>query len=97
MIPSGYLTADRVDRARAAGRLSARLAVLEARRRSAEHVVAVLLETWGESVIDQQQTGWQEMDDAARDVIDALSALLGAVDLARGEADVSPPAPRSAP
>lgn len=101
MIPSGRLHHhDLTARESGSSRLAAarRLADLDARRRTAEHAVDTLLETWRESPIAQQRTGWQEMDDAARDVIDALSALLGELDLARDEVAVSPlPAPRSAP
>lgn len=97
MILSGYLTADSVDRASASGRLSTRLAEIEARRRSAQDAVDALVEAWRENPVVQHQHQWREVDDAAHDVVDALSSLLGAIDLAREEVTVSPPAPRSAP
>lgn len=98
MILSGYLTADRVDRASTSGRLSARLAVIEARRRTAEQAVDALLEVWRTDPSGQHEAGWQEEDDAAHDVVDALSSLLGALELARQERRVrTVPAPRSAP
>jgi hypothetical protein len=82
MILSGHLTADRVDRAAAT---SALLADLNARRRTAELRVDALVEVWRDQAAHRKQAGWGEMEDAARDAIDSLSALLGAIDLARDE------------
>ena len=95
MIPSGHLTTDRGGSAR---RHSARLAMVDTRRRSAEDAVGVLLEVWRSSTTMPQEVAWDEMDEAAGAAIDALAALLAAIDLVREEAEVSSvPAPRPAP
>lgn len=95
MILSGYLSADSVDRTSASGRLSARLSDIDARRRSAEHAVDALVQAWRENPVVQQQDRWRAVDDAAHEVVDALSSLLGEIDLAREEMAVNPPSPRS--
>lgn len=95
MILSGHLHHDRHSRT-AAARLSARLADVDARRRVAERSVDALLASWQGGAALHQQSGWQDWDVAANDVIDSLSALIWALDLAREEltdarAEVSPP------
>ena len=85
MILSGHLQHDRRDRHghRAADRLSDRLADIDARRRVAERSVDALLASWQGGAVLHQQSGWQDWDLAANDVIDSLSALIGVLDLAR--------------
>ncbi len=84
MILSGRLGInDRADRVAASSRLAAHLADIDARRRAAELTVDALVQSWRGGAAVQQESGWQEVDDAARDAIDALSSLLGAIDLAR--------------
>ena len=87
MILSGHLRHDPYDRrgATAAARLAHRLADVDARRRVAERSVDALLASWQGGAALHQQSGWQDWDSAANDVIDSLSALLGALDLAREE------------
>ena len=87
MILSGHLHHDRRDlRGRtAADRLADRLADIDARRRVAERSVDALLASWHGGAALHQQSGWQDWDLAANDVIDSLSALIGALDLAREE------------
>lgn len=87
MILSGHLHHDRRDRhgRTAADRLSERLADIDARRRVAERSVDALLASWQGGAVLHQQSGWQDWDLAANDVIDSLSALIGALDLAREE------------
>ncbi len=84
MILSGHLHHDRHSRT-AAARLSDRLADIDARRRVAERSVDALLASWQGGAALHQQSGWQDWDMAANDVIDSLSALIGALDLAREE------------
>lgn len=67
----------------ASSALSARLVELDERRRAAEACVDVLLASWRGDAATHFATHWQEWDGAATGVIDALSALLGSVDLAR--------------
>ncbi|GAA5109002.1 hypothetical protein GCM10023339_08630 [Alloalcanivorax gelatiniphagus] len=86
MILSGYLSHDRADRAATSARLSSRIAEIEARRRAAERSVGQLADAWRGDAGRHEESGWQEWDDAARHAIDALSALLGTLDLAREEA-----------
>jgi uncharacterized protein YukE len=88
MILSGHLHHDRHSRT-AAARLADRLADIDAQRRVAERSVDALLASWQGGAALHQQSGWQDWDLAANDVIDSLSALIGALDLAREElADV---------
>ena len=88
MILSGHLHHDRHSRT-AAARLADRLADIDAQRRVAERSVDALLASWQGGAALHQQSGWQDWDVAANDVIDSLSALIGALDLAREElADV---------
>ena len=84
MILSGHLHHDRRDRhgRTAADRLSERLADIDARRRVAERSVDALLASWQGGAVLHQQSGWQDWDLAANDVIDSLSALIGVLDLA---------------
>jgi uncharacterized protein YukE len=102
MILSGRLHHDRRDRhgRTAADRVADRLADIDARRRVAERSVDALLASWQGGAALHQQSGWQDWDAAANDVIDSLSALIGALDLAREEltdarALSGPPRPRS--
>jgi uncharacterized protein YukE len=85
MILSGHLQHDRRDRhgRTPADRLSDRLADIDARRRVAERSVDALLASWQGGAVLHQQSGWQDWDLAANDVIDSLSALIGVLDLAR--------------
>jgi uncharacterized protein YukE len=87
MILSGHLHHDRRDRhgRTAADRLSDRLADIDAHRRVAERSVDALLASWHGGAALHQRSGWQDWDLAANDVIDSLSALIGALDLAREE------------
>jgi uncharacterized protein YukE len=100
MILSGHLHHDRHSRT-AAARLADRLADIDAQRRVAERSVDALLASWQGGAALHQQSGWQDWDLAANDVIDSLSALIGALDLAREEladvrAQVSVPRPAGA-
>ena len=63
------------------------MADLDERRRAAELAVDVLLSSWRGDAGSHFASQCQEWDAGARDVIDALSALLGAIDLARSEID----------
>lgn len=83
MIISGDLDLDRAAHEAASATLSARLAELDERRHAAEGCVDALLSSWRGEAAGHFASRWQEWDGAARDVVDALSALLGAVDLAR--------------
>lgn len=83
MIISGNLALDRAAHRAASSSLSARLAELDERRRAAEACVDALLASWRGEAATCFAAHWQEWDGAATDVVDALSALLGAVDLAR--------------
>jgi len=87
MILSGHPHRDRRDRhgRTAADRLSDRLADIDARRRVAERSIDALLASWQGGAALHQQSGWHDWDLAAHDVIDSLSALIGALDLAREE------------
>jgi WXG100 family type VII secretion target len=87
MIISGSVALDRAAHAAASSDLAARLAGLDERRRSAELAIDVLLSSWCGEAATHFASRWQEWDAGARDVIDALSALLGAVDLARADID----------
>ena len=92
MIISGTVAVDRAAHEAAASDLAARLAGLDERRRAAELAVDLLLSSWRGDAATHFAERWQEWDTGARDVIDALSALLGAIDLARaeiGEADTA--------
>ena len=83
MIISGDLDLDREAHHAASATLSARLAELDERRRTAEACVDALLSSWRGEASICFASRWQEWNGAAGDVVDALSALLGAVDLAR--------------
>lgn len=83
MIVSGNLSLDPAAHAASSARLSARLSDVDDRRRAAERTVSALLESWRGQAATRFQAGWQEWDSSASDVIDALSALLAAIDLAR--------------
>jgi uncharacterized protein YukE len=85
MIISGHLQHDRSSRAVVSSSTAARVAEVDARRRAAEASIDALVVAWQGGTARHQRSGWQEWDDAARDAIDALSALLGALDLARRE------------
>ena len=87
MIISGSIALDSAAHAAASSDLAARLADLDERRRAAELAVDVLLSSWRGDAGSHFASQWQEWDAGARDVIDALSALLGAIDLARSEID----------
>ena len=87
MIISGPLAIDRAAHEAAASDLAARLAGLDERRRAAELTVDLLLSSWRGDAASHVAARWQEWDSGARDVIDALSALLGAIDLARDDID----------
>lgn len=87
MIISGSVALDRAAHAAASSDLAARLAGLDERRRAAELAIDVLLASWRGDAASHFTSQWQEWDAGARDVIDALSALLGAVDLARDDID----------
>ena len=87
MIISGSVAIDRAAHAAASSDLAARLAGLDERRRAAELAVDVLLSSWRGDAGSHFASRWQEWDAGARDVIDALSALLGAIDLARADID----------
>ena len=83
MIISGTTAIDSAAHAAASSDLAARLAGLDQRRRAAELAVDVLLSSWRGDAGAHFASQWQEWDAGAREVIDALSALLGAIDLAR--------------
>jgi uncharacterized protein YukE len=85
MIISGQLQHDRSGRAVVSSFAAARIAEVDARRRAAEACIDALVAAWQGGAARHQGSGWQEWDSAARDAIDALSALLGALDLARLE------------
>lgn len=87
MIISGSVAIDRAAHAAASSDLTARLAGLDERRRAAELAVDLLLSSWRGDAGSHFASRWQEWDAGARDVIDALSALLGAIDLARADID----------
>ena len=85
MIISGTVAIDRAAHEAASSDLAARLAGLDRRRRAAELAVDLLLCSWRGDAATHFAQRWQEWDAGARDVIDALSALLGAIDLARAD------------
>ncbi|HSF35946.1 MAG TPA: WXG100 family type VII secretion target [Nocardioides sp.] len=85
MIISGHLQHDRTGRAVVSSFTDARVAEVDARRRAAEASIDALVVAWQGGAARHQRSGWHEWDDAARDAIDALSALLAALDLARRE------------
>jgi WXG100 family type VII secretion target len=87
MIISGSVALDRAAHAAASTDLAARLAALDERRRAAELAIDALLSSWRGDAASHFASRWQEWDAGARDVVDALSALLGAVDLARDDLD----------
>ncbi len=66
-----------------------RLAELDQRRRAAAATVDALLASWRGDAATHFASRWQEWDGAATDVVDALSALLGAIDLARRDLEAS--------
>jgi uncharacterized protein YukE len=85
MIISGHLHHVRSRRDVVSSFTAARTAEVDARRRAAEASIDALLVAWQGGSASHQRSGWQEWDDAAHETIDALSALLGALDLARRE------------
>jgi WXG100 family type VII secretion target len=85
MIVSGTLAIDRATHAAATARFTDRLADLDERRRSAELAVDALLQSWRGDAASHFSSRWHDWDSSAQEVIDQLSALLGAVDLAREE------------
>ena len=85
MIISGHLQHDLSGRAVVSSFTAARIAEVDARRRAAEASIDALVVAWQGGTVRHQGSGWQEWDDAAHDAIDALAALLGALDLARRE------------
>lgn len=89
MILSGNPCLDRAAHAAASSSMSARLAELDQRRRTAASTVDALLSSWRGDAATHFSSRWQEWDDAATDVVDALSALLGAIDLARRDLEAS--------
>lgn len=89
MIFSGDVTLDHAAHDAASSSMSARLAELDQRRRAAATTVDALLTSWRGDAATHFSSRWQEWDGAATDVVDALSALLGAIDLARGDLEAS--------
>ena len=87
MIISGTVALDRSAHAAASLDFAARLGGLDERRRAAELAVDALLSSWRGEAASHFAARWQEWDAGARDVIDALSALLGTIELARDELD----------
>ena len=85
MIISGHLQHDRMGRAVVSSFTAARVAEVEARRRAAEASIDALVVAWQGGTARHQGSGWLEWDNAAHDAIDALAALLGALELARRE------------
>ena len=85
MIISGHLQHDRSGRAVVSSFTEARVAEVDARRRAAEASIDALVVAWRGGTARHQRSGWQEWDDAAREAIDSLSALLASLDLARRE------------
>lgn len=97
MIISGHLQHDRSGRAVVSSFTAARVAEVDARRRAAQASIDDLVVAWQGGTARHQRSGWEEWDDAARDAIDALAALLGAIDLARqeiGDLERGPTVPR---
>lgn len=92
MIISGHLHHDRSSRAGVSSSTAARIAEVDARRRAAAASIDTLVVAWQGGTARHQGSGWQEWDRASRDAIDALSALLAELDLARQEiADLEHP------
>lgn len=85
MIISGHLHHDRPARAAVSSSAAARIAEVDARRRAAAASIDALAVAWQGGTARHQGSGWQQWDDAAHDAIDALSAMLGSLDLARRE------------
>ena len=85
MIISGHLQHDRSSRAVVSSFTAARIAEVDARRRAAEASIDALFVAWQGGTARHQGSGWQEWDRASHDAIDALSALLAALDRARRE------------
>ena len=85
MIISGHLQHDRSSRAVVSSSSGARIAEVDARRRAAEASIDALFVAWQGGTARHQGSGWQEWDRASHETIDALSALLAALDLARRE------------
>lgn len=89
MILSGNLSLDRAAHAAASSSMSVRLAELDQRRRAAATTVDALLASWRGDAATHFSSRWHEWDGAATDVVDALSALLSAIDLARRDLEAS--------
>ena len=85
MIISGHLQHDRSGRSVVSSFAAARIAELDTRRRAAEASIDALVVAWQGGTARHQGSGWHEWDSAARDAIEALTALLGALDIARDE------------
>ncbi|GAA1934544.1 WXG100 family type VII secretion target [Nocardioides hwasunensis] len=85
MIVSGTLALDRAVQAAAAAEFAVRLSELDERRRDAEQAIDALLVSWRGNAASHFAARAHEWDSAAMEVIDSLSALLGAVDIARRE------------
>ena len=85
MIISGHLHHDRPARAAVSSSAAARIAEVDARRRAAAASIDALVVAWQGGTALHQGSGWQEWDRASHDTIDALSALLTALDVARRE------------
>jgi WXG100 family type VII secretion target len=81
MIISGHLALDPAAHQAASSTLAARLAELDQHRRTASACVDALLSSWRGDAATHFASRWQEWDGAACDVVDALSALLGAIDI----------------
>ena len=85
MIISGHLQHDRSRRSVASSFAAARIAEVDARRRAAEASIDALVVVWQGGAARHQGSDWHDWDSTARDAIDALSALLTALDAARDE------------
>lgn len=81
MIPSGHLAHDHLTRTRAAVHHPAWTPDIEPSQRAAQAAIERLLASWDSDTARGLEAAhlWE---DAAMDAIDALSVLLGAVDLA---------------
>lgn len=85
MIISGTIVLDADGQAATCHDLRARLAGLEERRSAAARTVASLLDSWHGGAADRFAGRWQEWDEGAAGVLEALARSLAAVDLARAD------------